>query len=295
VRRAAIAATVVAVLGAAGGLVWVATSARADDAGTAAPAPHPVTTAVAAGRHDRLDTDHGPVHVWAPAGYHADGAATVVYVHGYYTDVDQAWAQHQLPEQFALAGINAVFVACKAPRGSRQDVAWRSLGDLLQTVHAHTGLPRPMGPVVVVGHSGAYRTLLEWLDYPLLDTVVLLDALYAEIEPFRDWVLASPRRRLIDVSEDTIRWSEELWRDLTAAGVPPVALDRFPDDDRDWPDGASDARVVAVRAQFDHMAIVTGGVVIPLVLRLVPVEVLPDAPWREPIGQLPPPPPAKKK
>ena len=38
-----------------------------------------------------LATAHGPVHVWVPAGYHPDGAAIVLYVHGYYTGVDKAW------------------------------------------------------------------------------------------------------------------------------------------------------------------------------------------------------------
>jgi hypothetical protein len=49
---------------------------------------------------------------------------------------------------------------------------------------------------------------------------------------------------------------------------------------------------VYLRAQYSHMALVRGGVVIPSVLRLVPMERLPDLPWQLPLGALPPPPDA---
>jgi len=261
-----------------------ATAGGAPDAG----AVHPVAAAVAAGRYERLTTDHGPVHVWIPAGYHADGAATVVYVHGYYTDVDQAWAGHQLPEQFAVAGLNAVFIACEAPDGLRDPVRWRSLGDLVHTAIAATGVTPPMGPLVAMGHSGAFRTLIPWLEEPRLDHVVLVDALYVELEPFRAWVHASPHHRLIDVGEDTLRWTDELARALTADGVAPVYVERFPPDERQWPDGVREARVLELRAQYTHMDLVQGGVVLPMLLRLLPVEILADAPWSHPLGDLPP-------
>jgi hypothetical protein len=247
--------------------------------------PHRLTTAVASGRHHRLETDHGIVHVWVPAGYHPDGAATVVYVHGYYTDVDGAWTGHQLPEQFALSALDAVFIACEAPAGRRPKVSWNALDELLGTAFAETRILRPTGPVVAIGHSGAYRTLVEWLDDPMLDHVVLLDAAYGEIEPFEAWVRASPRHHLIDVTEDTVRWSEEMARDL--ADLSPVLVDRFPVDANDWPDGARDARVLTIRAPWSHMKLVTDGMVLPMVLRLLPVDVLADAPWDAPAGDLP--------
>jgi hypothetical protein len=256
-------------------------------AGEAAQAPHRLTSEVAAGRHLRLTTAHGPVHVWVPAGYHADGAATVVYVHGYYTDVDTAWKNHQLAEQFALSGLNALFIACEAPRGSRSPVSWTSLGELLGTVAHDAAIPAPMGPVIAVGHSGAFRTLIPWLDEPWLDQVVLVDALYAELEPFRSWVEASPGHRLIDVGQDTVRWGDELTRELAAAGTPVVYLERFPEEERLWPDEARAARVLAIRSQYFHMPLVTGGIALPMLLRLLPVEVLADAPWDARLGDLP--------
>ncbi len=269
-------------------LVALCTQVRPGIGGGAAATVHPLTTAVAAGSHLRLETAHGPVHVWRPAGYHPDGAATVIYVHGYYTDVDTAWKNHQLPEQFALSAINAVFIACEAPRGSRGAVSWTSVGELLATVAHDAAIPRPTGPVIAAGHSGAFRTLIPWLDEPWLDQVVLVDALYAEIAPFRAWLDAAPRHRLIDVGQDTVRWGDELARDLVAAGEPVVYLERFPEEERLWPTAARTARVLAIRSQYFHMPLVTGGTALPMLLRLLPVEVLASAPWAAPLGDLPP-------
>src|SRR5688572_27928889 len=48
------------------------------------------------GEHWRFETWNGPVHVWRPSGYDPATAGTVLYVHGYYTDVDKAWREHRL-------------------------------------------------------------------------------------------------------------------------------------------------------------------------------------------------------
>ena len=70
----------------------------------------------AEGTHYRVQTEHGPVHLFRPAGYERRTAGIVVYVHGLYTRVDQAWREHQLAAQFAASGANALFIAPKRPR-----------------------------------------------------------------------------------------------------------------------------------------------------------------------------------
>jgi hypothetical protein len=142
------------------GVVAIAIAfAAAQDGGGRDEAVDPLAAAVAAGRTWRLDTANGPVHVWVPAGYHADGAATVVYVHGYYTDIDKAWVDHRLPQQFALSGVNALFIAPEAPSGSRQKLHWPSLADLLVEVQRATGVTRPMGVAVWFGGLENYSLL----------------------------------------------------------------------------------------------------------------------------------------
>src|SRR6266568_3790613 len=118
-----------------------------------AAAPLPEHDIVANGDHWRIKTpDHGVIHVWRPFGYDARHAGTVVYVHGYYTDVDAAWKQHRLPEQFDASGKNAMFIAGEAPVSTDDEVMWPSLGDLLRAVATAGGLGLPAGPLVVVGH-----------------------------------------------------------------------------------------------------------------------------------------------
>lgn len=271
------------------GVAGVIAVSIADDGGVDAGAdvatqePSDVEKAFAAGRSWRLETPKGPVHVWVPAGYHADGAATVIYAHGYYTDVDKAWVNHRLAQQFALSGVNALFIAPEVPSGSRQKINWPSLADLLVHVQRETGVARPMGATVAIGHSGAYRVMFAWMDYPPLDVIVAMDAMYGEVDTWQDWITGSATRRLIVVGDDTVRWTEELARELAPQTV---TIDRFPDDGR-IPFDAHDARVLYVRSQFGHMPLVTEGFALPYVLRLLPVEILPSAPWDEPLG-LPP-------
>jgi len=241
--------------------------------------------AVAAGNHWRLDTAHGPVHVWTPKGYTAATAAIVVYVHGFYTDVDRAWTEHRLAAQFALSGINAMFIACEAPAGPRDPVYWRSLSSLLQTVRAGIGQRLPSGRLVVVGHSGAHRTITQWLDNRGIDTVVLMDAAYGELDLYRDWIRGSRERRLIDVGDDTMRWTDALHRSLPST----VVVDRFPPARAGFlPLEAQDARIVYIRSQLGHMPLVTGGVALPMVLRALSVEIVPEELLDEPLGVLPP-------
>ncbi|HUQ02750.1 MAG TPA: hypothetical protein VM261_09665 [Kofleriaceae bacterium] len=263
--------------------VSVADDGGVDGGAPVAPQRSAVELAVAAGRSWRLDTPNGPVHVWVPAGYHPDGAATVVYAHGYYTDIDKAWVNHRLPQQFALSGVNALFIAPEVPSGSRKKINWPSLADLLVEVQRATGVARPMGMTVAIGHSGAYRVMFAWMDYPGLDTIVAMDALYAEVAEWQAWIEGSAARRLIVVGDDTVRWTEELAREL---GDQVTTLDRFPDDGR-IPLEAMHARILYIRSQFGHMPLVTEGFALPFVLRLLPAEILPSAPWDEPLG-LPP-------
>jgi hypothetical protein len=283
----ALAVAAVVIVGARGATSQPAPAAVAADAGARADAGSPLALAVQRGQALRVAAAEGPIHVWRPAGYHADTAATVVYVHGYYTDVDTAWRDHQLPAQFAASAVNALFVAPEAPDGARQQIQFRDLGELLRTVETELGEPRPSGPLIILAHSGAYRTVLAWLDYPLIDTVVMIDSLYGDFDELRDWLAHGPARRLVTIGDDTLRWTEDFARSIPGT----VEVDRIPPEMELWPPEARSARHLYVRSQYGHMTQVTGDVVVPMVLRLEAVELLADAPWDHPLGALPPLPP----
>ncbi|HEU0030322.1 MAG TPA: hypothetical protein VFQ53_06815 [Kofleriaceae bacterium] len=220
-------------------------------------------TAQADGRHVRLRTAHGPIHVWSPADVSADDAGIVVYIHGYYTTVDRAWSQHRLAAQFEQSGVNALFVACEAPDGPRDPVRWSSLPALLSEVRRQLGTELPTGRVVVVAHSGGHRTLSRWLGDDTADAVVLVDAFYGELPHLRDWLARSDDHRLIDAAALTRAWTEPMHAELTET----LVFDAFPAPEAAQLAGARDARIVYVRSQHDHMQLVTGGIALPLLLR----------------------------
>jgi len=222
------------------------------------------STAGADARHVRIETrHHGAIHVWIPDGYDAQHAGVVVYVHGYFTNVDEAWREHNLAKQFADSGLDAMFIACEAPESARDAVSWSSLSELLARVDAEPNLDLPDGPLIAVGHSGAHRTLGEWLDDPDLDTVVLLDALYGKVSEMASWVGQSPDHRLIDVSVITRPWANELQEQLPET----VVFDGLRSVRADHGQSARRARVVHVRAHVGHMPLVTNGRALPTVLR----------------------------
>jgi hypothetical protein len=221
-------------------------------------------------RHVRITSSAGPIHVWTPAEYDASTAGIVVYVHGFYVNVDRAWKRHRLARQFSESGLNALFIACEAPRGGGDPVSWKSLTALLETVAKKLGEPLPKGRVVAVGHSGAHLTISHWLGDPQLDTIVLLDARYGGMRQLHEWLDQAPERRLIEAAALTRRWSDEMHAELPDS----LVFDRFPSPQAGKLDGAHQARVVYVRSQLDHMGLVTSGVAIPMLLRSTQIPTL---------------------
>ncbi len=267
------------------GLVWLgaALAQQQGSASTPVDAGGPIATAVQAGRHLRLEGPHGPIHVWIPVGYRADTGATIVYIHGYFTNVDQAWAAHQLPEQAALSGLNAILIAPEAPVQQKVAVNYPDLTELIRFVEDEAGILRGAALTVAVGHSGAYRTIYEWLDEPMLDQVILVDAMYGDEDPIVAWATVSERHRLIMIGEDTVLSTEAVAAKLADV----VTIDRFPPAYEMWPAEAKAARLLYIRSQFAHMPLVTDGHALPSVLRLLPVERLAELPWKLPLGSLP--------
>lgn len=200
--------------------------------------------------HVRLDTSRGPLHVWTPADYDATTADLVIYVHGYYVTVDGAWRAHQLEHQFEAAATNAMFVVCGAPSAPVDPVDWESLEELI------AALPSPpQGRVIAIAHSGGHRTIRTWVG-PRLDGLVLLDAAYGPLPEVIDWLAGDTQRRLLDVSELTRPWAEQLHAALPDSRV----VDGF---DGDY----AATRILHVRSQLGHMELVTDGVAIPALLR----------------------------
>ncbi|HEY0191556.1 MAG TPA: hypothetical protein VGC42_10585 [Kofleriaceae bacterium] len=227
---------------------------------------------VAGGRHFRIMTAHGAVHVWAPPGYDRATAGTVIYVHGYYTNVDVAWHEHDLAKQFKASHQNALFIVPEAPVGNDDDVKWPALKDLRRAV-ARANIHLPDGPVVVMGHSGAFRTVMQWVDHKLVDQIILLDALYAGESAFDEFIASGKRaddHKLIVVAASTAEESASFARRYKFA----VAREKMPSSSGAFSKRERGAKLLYIRSQFEHMAIVTSGKVIPTLLRVTPLKAL---------------------
>ena len=227
---------------------------------------------VLGGKHFRIKTSRGAVHVWAPPDYNRETAGTVVYVHGYYTDADGAWHEHELAKQFKASHQNALFIVPDAPAGNDDDVKWPALKDLRKAV-TRANIHLPDGPVVVIGHSGAFRTVMQWVDHRLVDQIILLDALYAGESAFDEFIASGKRaddHKLIVVAASTAEESASFARRYKFA----VAREKMPAAAGGFSRRERGAKLLYVRSQFEHMAIVTSGKVIPTLLRVTPLKAL---------------------
>jgi len=226
-----------------------------------------------AGQHWRIETERGPVHVWVPENYDPATAATIVFVHGYHIDVDQAWTDYRLDQQFALSGVNAMFIAPASPREKRSPINWPSLDALLRTVKSNVDVEMPTQRLVIAGHSGAYRTLALWLANQRLDTVVLLDAVYGEYS-FMPWVRESTSHRLVNIVFETDRFSDYMHRSLPST----VRVVGLPEE------GFPAARILYAKTTVGHYPLVTDGIALPLALRAIAVPSVQGARFDLPLG-----------
>ena len=219
----------------------------------------------AGGAFWRLGTPRGAVLAWRPGGYRPQEAGLVIYLHGYYTTVDQAAQEHRLFEQFRDSGRNALFIVPEAPAWNGEESVWPELPRLLDEVARRTGLALPAGPLVVSAHSGGFRTVLLWLGEPRLEEIHLLDGLYRSEDRFRAWVETMGRsgpRRLVLLGDET--QSSVALLASTVAGA--VVLQEVPPLRTGLTGAARTARLLAIRSQHPHMAIVESGEVLPVLL-----------------------------
>jgi hypothetical protein len=227
---------------------------------------------VAGGTHWRIKTAQGAVHVWIPDGYDRTTAGTVVYVHGYYVDVDTAWREYNLARQFRASHQNAMFIVPEAPAGNDDSVNWPALKDLRRAV-ARANITLPDGPVIVMGHSGAFRTIMQWVDHRLIEQIILLDAMYAGESAFDEYIGSGKRadeHKLIVVGASTAQESAGFAHKYKFA----VAREKMPSGVSGFTRHERNARLLYVRSQYEHMAIVTSGKVIPTLLHLTPLKAL---------------------
>ncbi len=154
------------------------------------------------------------VIVFVPAHYRFreddEGVATLVHFHGHNTTADRALATHELREQLADSKQNALLIvpqlatlAADSSCGKLETpgALARLIGEAVAAAaHRRRSHPRrdrvprdaPLGTVCLSAHSGGYHAASSCLRVGGVDVreTYLFDALYAEVDAFRDWVIA---------------------------------------------------------------------------------------------------------
>ena len=159
------------------------------------------------------------VHVFVPAHFRYrahEGVATLVHFHGHNTTAERAMVAHELREQLADSKQNAVLVvpqlavlaadsSCgklEVPGGLARMLA-EAVGTAGRVGHTTLGdaaFPGDarLGTACLSAHSGGYHAAACCLRAGGVEVreTYLFDALYADVEAFRDWVVACHGRPL---------------------------------------------------------------------------------------------------
>jgi hypothetical protein len=205
------------------------------------------------------------VHVWRPRAYRRESANVVVYLHGFFTNVDGAVREHQLTQQFRDSGRNALFIVPETRSWRTDPILWPDLEQLVVAVERRLKLKRPEGEIVLLGHSGAYKTMSGWLKHEKVARVLLVDGMYGDEREYQAWLdaPAPAPRQLVLVGYDTQQRAEWLAKKHAAA----VQLETLPWLYDELPPRVKSARLVTVQSErFDHMQLITEGRLVPWLL-----------------------------
>ncbi len=220
------------------------------------------------GRHYRFGTDtSGPVHVYVPRGVTAANADIVIYLHGFYTDVDEAVRTQSLFTQFRDSSRKSIFIVPQTRSAKGDTLFFAQLSKLLSEVSRRTGLSLGSQPIMAVAHSGGYRLVVEWLNEPRLMKIILIDGLYGNEADLKRW-LTLPQaggRQLVLVGFDTQPRAERAMESLSPRVVLRQVPYLFDNVKPEW----KTARLVSIQSErFDHMALIESGRLLPWLLRV---------------------------
>ncbi|MBN2724356.1 MAG: hypothetical protein JXR95_09825 [Deltaproteobacteria bacterium] len=225
------------------------------------------------GTHWRIQTpSKGPIHVWVPKNYNRKRAGTVFYIHGYHTTADKTWDNDKLGLQFRKSRQNAIFIVPEAPGSRNEAVVWESLRALKRTI-LKSNIRLPNGPTIVIGHSGAFRTISRWSANKLLAQIILLDAMYGAHKVWDDFIGTGKKARhhkLVILGKDTADKGRAFAKKFPFAVIRknmPARYEKFTKRQKR-------AKLLLIRSQYSHMSIVTSQSVIPVLLRLTPLKLL---------------------
>ncbi|MCA9669751.1 MAG: hypothetical protein KC503_29355 [Myxococcales bacterium] len=203
-----------------------------------------------------------------------EGAAVFVFVHGHRTSADEVMRRSALARSFLQSRVNALLVVPDSPRDRSEPLRWPQLADLLSVAARGAGVDSPPdGPIIVVAHSGGYRTVARWTRHRRLRQIILLDGLYGAVGTFDHWLRASRAHRLVAFGAGTharaLRWARSV-RGAAIMARPPRGPREL-----DW--NTRHAPLLVLHARTTHAALGRARAVFDLAIALGQLEPL-DAP-----------------
>lgn len=157
------------------------------------------------------------VALFIPRGYKPqDRVDLLVYFHGHHNNIRKALDTYKLREQIVASGRNIIFVFPEGPKDvpdsgcgklEEKDGLKNLVAEVLDTLTAEGKIKsKQVGCVLLSGHSGAYNVLSACVARGGLDENVtevgLLDASYAQLDPFVDWVVRRKDARFFSIFTD---------------------------------------------------------------------------------------------
>ncbi len=157
------------------------------------------------------------VALFVPRGFRpTDRTDVLVYLHGHYNNIRKAMTDFRIREQIAASGRNVILIFPEGPKdagdsgcGKLEEPGGlrRLVEEALATLHARGRIHHErIGRVLLAGHSGAYFGISYCLEHggcdQELSDVCLLDASYARLDAFVDWVKGHPQGRFFSIFTD---------------------------------------------------------------------------------------------
>lgn len=147
-----------------------------------------------------------------PPGFNSRKPFTLlIYFHGHNSEVERTLAEQEIPAQIDASGRNVILIAPQLARDAVDSSPGKfyrpgAFGDFLAEatgILEHelglTAKRRPRSsPVVLVGFSGAYRTVAYILDRGGVNGrirgVILLDSLYDDLDKYEAWLVKNRKK-----------------------------------------------------------------------------------------------------
>lgn len=194
----------------------------------------------------------------------------VIYLHGWYNNIDSACAQFRLIEQFSDAMKNAVFVFPEGPKDAPdsfggkledKDGLKNFVSDVVKYLKEKKKITRTnIGNIILAGHSGAYRAisfcLMRGGVTKNISDVILFDALYGQTEKFAYWIDHSKGRFITIYTNDggTKNETENLRADLDGWGISYVGKEESEITTNDLKTN----RLIFVHSELTHNEVIAG-------------------------------------